>query len=42
VQASLNGKNLAGPIVLARVSADGKAWFVLDRDGAIDRRGDLA
>jgi hypothetical protein len=42
VQATLNGKKLAGPIVLGRVSADGNAWFVLMRDGTVDRKGDLA
>ena len=41
IQTSLNGKNLSGALVLARVSADGKAWFVVDRDGAVDRRGEL-
>jgi hypothetical protein len=42
VQATLNGKKLAGPIVMARVSADGNAWFVLMRDGTVDRKGELA
>ena len=39
VQATLNGKKLAGPIIMARVSADGSAWFVLRRDGSVDRSG---
>jgi hypothetical protein len=41
VQATLNGKKVSGPIVLARVSADGNAWFVLLRDGTVDRKGEL-
>jgi hypothetical protein len=42
VQATLNGKKLSGAIVVARVSADGSAWFVLMRDGTVDRKGELA
>ena len=41
VQATLNGKKLSGPVVVARVSADGSAWFVLLRDGTVDRKGEL-
>jgi hypothetical protein len=37
VSAILNGKPVSGAIVLARVSAGGDAWFVLHRDGTIDR-----
>ena len=42
VQATLNGKKLTGPIVVARVSADGNAWFVLMHDGSVDRKGGFA
>jgi hypothetical protein len=42
VQVTLNGKNLSGPIVVGRVSADGNAWFILLRDGTVDRKGELA
>ena len=41
MQATLNGKRLSGPIVLARVSADGNSWLVLRRDGTIERQGEL-
>jgi hypothetical protein len=41
VKAALNGKSLAGPIVVARVSAGGDAWFVLYADGKLDRKGEL-
>jgi hypothetical protein len=36
VQISLNGKDISGPIVVARVSKDGKKWFILDKSGKID------
>jgi hypothetical protein len=39
VTLDLNGKSLSGEIVLARVAADGKRWFVLHRDGTVDRSG---
>jgi hypothetical protein len=39
VEVALNGKRVSGPIVLARVSASGQAWFVLRRDGTIDQHG---
>lgn len=32
-EVSLNGKSFAGAIVVARASADGKRWFVLERSG---------
>jgi hypothetical protein len=40
VDVTLNGKRFSGPIVVARASADGRAWFVLHRDGTIDRGGE--
>jgi hypothetical protein len=39
---TINGKTVSGAIVLARVSADGRAWFVLSSDGTVDSKGDLA
>ena len=36
VAVSLNGRKFSGPIVTARVSANGKKWFVLDKAGTID------
>jgi len=35
VQVSLNGRSLSGLIVVARVSGDGKEWFVLDQAGKV-------
>jgi hypothetical protein len=40
VKLELNGKSVSGAIVLARVSADGSAWFVLHRDGRVDSKGE--
>jgi hypothetical protein len=36
VAVSLNSKKFSGPIVAARVSANGKKWFVLDQSGKVD------
>jgi hypothetical protein len=37
VTVNLNGKSFAGEIVMARVSADGGAWFVLRQDGSVEQ-----
>jgi hypothetical protein len=37
IELSLNGKTITGPVVVARVSADGRRWFVLREDRTIDR-----
>jgi prepilin-type processing-associated H-X9-DG protein len=34
----LNGKQCTGQLVVARVSADGKSWFLLHKDGKVDQR----
>ncbi|HWZ96093.1 MAG TPA: DUF2264 domain-containing protein [Opitutaceae bacterium] len=39
VKVSLNGKKFSGPIVVARVSKDGKKWFVLESSGKIQTEG---
>jgi hypothetical protein len=39
VNVSLNGKKFSGPIVVARVSKDGKKWFVLESSGKIQTEG---
>ena len=39
VEVTLNKKSWKGPIVVARVSADGSAWFVLRGDGVVDSQG---
>jgi len=39
-EVELNGKRFSGAIVVARVSTDGRAWFVLHRDGRIDSKGE--
>jgi hypothetical protein len=36
VTKTLNGKEISGQIVAARVSVDGKKWFVLDKAGKVD------
>ncbi len=36
IAVSLNGKKISGPIVMARVSAAGKKWSVLDSTGHVD------
>jgi hypothetical protein len=33
---SLNGKRFSGPIVVARVSRNGKRWFVLEKSGKVE------
>jgi hypothetical protein len=38
VALTLNGKSVSGAIVLARVSGDGSAWFVLYGDGKRERQ----
>jgi hypothetical protein len=39
VEVTLNKKSCKGAIVVARVSADGSAWFVLRGDGTVDSQG---
>ncbi len=36
ISTELNGRMISGKIVLARVSKDAKAWFILTEDGRID------
>jgi hypothetical protein len=36
VSIELNGKSFSGPVVMARVSADGTVWQVLMKDGSED------
>ena len=39
VAISLNRRKFSGPIVMARVSRDGKKWFVLDSSGKSQSEG---
>jgi len=39
VNVSLNGKKFSGPIVMARVSKDGKKWSVLESSGKFQTEG---
>ncbi|HTX21930.1 MAG TPA: DUF2264 domain-containing protein [Candidatus Aquilonibacter sp.] len=39
VNISLNGKKFAGPIMVARVSKDGRKWFVLESSGKFQTEG---
>jgi hypothetical protein len=39
VNISLNRKKFSGPIVVARVSKDGKKWFVLESSGKTQHEG---
>jgi hypothetical protein len=36
IELSLNGRDFRGPIVVARVSADGSKWFMLEESGKVE------